>query len=90
MIVETGNYIAETVLTVIGTGFGTWFFTRRMYKKQVEAAQLANEITAVEMWKTLALDFKAENIELRQEIKQLRSELDEIKNNWKHEHEHRD
>lgn len=78
--------IAETVLTMLGTSGITYFFTRRMYKKQVEAAHLANEQTAVDIWKTLALDLKAELTETRTELKQVRKELDELKSQWKTEH----
>lgn len=82
-----GVGIAETVLTVFGSGFAGWVFSRRLYRKQVDAAHLQNEITAIEIWKTLAMDLKKEIDELREENRTLKMEVSELKRNWKKEHE---
>jgi hypothetical protein len=72
--------IAETVLTVFGSGFAGWVFSRRLYRKQVDAAHLQNEITSTEIWKALAMDLKNEIKELKNEIVELKRENVELKN----------
>jgi len=95
--------IAETVLTMLGTSGITYFFTRRMYKKQVEAAHLANEQTASSLWKEFGLDMKAEYAELKikfdlsqetvekqsKQIFELQKEVYELKIQFKNEHSSR-
>lgn len=89
----SGYGIAETVLTIFGSGAVGWFFSRRLYRKQVDAAQIQNDVTVIEVWKTLALDLKAELKETRQELTALREAYDnqsrqiaEMKKQWKKEH----
>jgi hypothetical protein len=74
-----GGHLAEMVLTIFGSGAAGWLFSRRMYKKQVEAAHLQNEITAIEIWKSLTFDLKNEIKELKMEIVELKRENVELK-----------
>ena len=75
--------IAGAVTTFVSS-FTTWFFTKRKYNTEVDANLITNMQESLEFYKTLA-DNKArleevlrENAELRKEITELRTQVDNL------------
>ena len=82
---ETWIAVLTGAIATFVSSFTTWFFTKRKYNSEVDANLITNMQESLEFYKTLADDNKArleevlrENAELRKEISDLRTQVDNL------------
>ena len=82
---ETWIAVLTGAIATFVSSFTTWFFTKRKYNTEVDANLITNMQESLEFYKTLADDNKArleevlrENAELRKEITELRTQVDNL------------
>ena len=82
---ETWIAVLTGAIATFVSSFTTWFFTKRKYNSEVDANLITNMQESLEFYKTLADDNKArleevlrENAELRKEITELRTQVDNL------------
>ena len=82
---ETWIAILGGLLATLVSGFSSWFFTKRKYNTEVDANLIKNMQDSLDFYKSLADDNKArlevvlkENEDLRREVSELRSMVDNL------------
>lgn len=82
---ETWIAILGGLLATLVSGFSSWFFTKRKYNTEVDANLIKNMQDSLDFYKSLADDNKArlevvlkENEDLRREVGELRSMVDNL------------
>ena len=82
---ETWIAVLTGAIATFVSSFTTWFFTKRKYNSEVDSNLITNMQESLEFYKTLADDNKArleevlrEKAELRKEITELRTQVDNL------------
>ena len=82
---ETWIAIIGGFITIILSGFTSWFFTKKKYNAEVDNNLISNMQESLEFYKALADDNKqrleevlAENADLRKEVSDLREQVSKL------------
>ena len=82
---ETWIAIIGGIIATFASGFTSWFFAKRKYNAEVDNNLISNMQQSLDFYKSLADDNKArletvlkENEDLRKEVSELRSMVDNL------------
>lgn len=75
----TLSTILITVGTSLGTGFGTWIFSKKKYQADTESTQIDNMKQSLEFYVDICNDSKARLDKLQDENGKLTESLEELK-----------